>query len=672
VTGELAAIEYPDKRRARLRYDSTGNLQQLTDLESFNEFFSQFDYYADGNVKQIQGYMKDSLGMSSFSRVYLFDTNHLLEKTTSRFGGHAWSTTWDYWEDGNVKSYETQGSVGSITDYGYEYEFDRLNRVAKAVFINANIPVNTHEFAYNDNGTLDSVAEGGKLWQYEYLNKQHHTLQKISLKGTNEYYQFAYDKMGQRQMDIHQKTGTNERLYGWTADGSIHTSTEKTNGLAQSEETFYSLSGLGERSTGKDDNTIYHDIIPVGDLVCILSSNGEKTLQFNDKNSSSYVFNWDTTLLSAHAYSPYGQEISLGGFKGSYSKYGYSGKEKDGRTLYYGARHYDPTSRQFLSIDPLSRQGLSIENYLLSGGSPINRVDPDGRDHYDVYAYEHHYIDKSGPAFGGDYYGAWSGIPGGAYVGPHDWLGSTNMHWLSGNRYVDAGLGVIYKSTNALVNTASFIVNIIPNSTNKIAVAVRNYQDEIVVLNLATSLYQAYVTGGGDLARVQSVANKVIGGIRNRTATLWNATARTTRGTGQGRSFGTRYNTGRGPVKSAVSRSRAISDEVDAAFGSGRVNSGRMTRADARSVGGSGPKLGQGDIWYHDNLRVRGVGPGGRPVDIRTHSANPNAPARSFSRWNYTTQYTSRGFYLLPDGTWKRLRDMTMAERAAAHYPAGN
>ncbi len=60
---------------------------------------------------------------------------------------------------------------------------------------------------------------------------------------------------------------------------------------------------------------------------------------------------------------------------------------------------------------------------------------------------------------------------------------------------------------------------------------------------------------------------------------------------------------------------------VDAALASKQLRSGTMIRADASSLGGSGPKLGQGAIWFHDNAKVGGVGPGGSTVSVRTHAS---------------------------------------------------
>jgi hypothetical protein len=105
------------------------------------------------------------------------------------------------------------------------------------------------------------------------------------------------------------------------------------------------------------------------------------------------------------------------------------------------------------------------------------------------------------------------------------------------------------------------------------------------------------------------------------------------------------------------------------------VRSGTMIRFtdEAGPLGGSGPKAGTGGVWYHDNIKVPGGGPGGSPVQIRTHSANPSAPPGSFSLENYTTQVnTNSGQYLLPNDTWKSLSNMTSEEISAAHFPAGN
>jgi hypothetical protein len=85
---------------------------------------------------------------------------------------------------------------------------------------------------------------------------------------------------------------------------------------------------------------------------------------------------------------------------------------------------------------------------------------------------------------------------------------------------------------------------------------------------------------------------------------------------------------------------------------------------------------------------VGGAPPSGN-VEVRYHSANPNAPAGSYSAAEPTVQVNTpsprfgwagnrrtpvagdTGRYLLPDGRWVTMRGGTPADRAAAHWPVG-
>jgi hypothetical protein len=99
---------------------------------------------------------------------------------------------------------------------------------------------------------------------------------------------------------------------------------------------------------------------------------------------------------------------------------------------------------------------------------------------------------------------------------------------------------------------------------------------------------------------------------------------------------------------------------------------------------GQNPRTGEGllnhvqkfdpqkPIAHHDNMKFKGIkdAPGGK-VEVRRHSANPNAPAGSYSQTNPTTQVNSVNpkTYMLPDGTFKPLGTMTEGEKASAHFP---
>ena len=63
--------------------------------------------------------------------------------------------------------------------------------------------------------------------------------------------------------------------------------------------------------------------------------------------------------------------------------YKYNGKELDrmhGLDWYdYGAREYDPTIGQFISMDPLCEVDYHVSPYSYCAGDPVNRIDKDGR-----------------------------------------------------------------------------------------------------------------------------------------------------------------------------------------------------------------------------------------------------------------------------------------------------
>lgn len=73
-------------------------------------------------------------------------------------------------------------------------------------------------------------------------------------------------------------------------------------------------------------------------------------------------------------------------------------------------------------------------------------------------------------------------------------------------------------------------------------------------------------------------------------------------------------------------------------------------------------------IAHHDDMTFTGIKDSpGTTVRVRRHSGNANAPDGTYAQKNPTTQIDSGGKYMLPDGTWKALKDMTPAERAAVH-----
>ena len=104
--------------------------------------------------------------------------------------------------------------------------------------------------------------------------------------------------------------------------------------------------------------------------------------------SSSYITNDAGQVTQTLAYLPFGEDwVSLTSNQSQYeTPYKFNGKEKDEETgfNYYGARYYDSYLNIFLSVDPHSDNYPHLSNDVCCSNNPINKIDPDGRDEWEL------------------------------------------------------------------------------------------------------------------------------------------------------------------------------------------------------------------------------------------------------------------------------------------------
>jgi RHS repeat-associated protein len=93
---------------------------------------------------------------------------------------------------------------------------------------------------------------------------------------------------------------------------------------------------------------------------------------------------WESYVLSAQDYYPFGMSMPGRKHNGGTYRYGFNGKETDSETGLndFGARFYAPNIGRWLSVDPKPRSYVS--NYISFNNSPLWYADPDGR--ADIYA----------------------------------------------------------------------------------------------------------------------------------------------------------------------------------------------------------------------------------------------------------------------------------------------
>ena len=85
-------------------------------------------------------------------------------------------------------------------------------------------------------------------------------------------------------------------------------------------------------------------------------------------------------------YAPYGELMANQRIASDNERYKFTGKERDGETGYdyFGARYFWSALGHWLSVDPLAGDYPQISPYAYCGWNPVNRIDPDGRDDFEV------------------------------------------------------------------------------------------------------------------------------------------------------------------------------------------------------------------------------------------------------------------------------------------------
>ena len=124
--------------------------------------------------------------------------------------------------------------------------------------------------------------------------------------------------------------------------------------------------------------------------------------------------------VSSNNYYPFGMTMKQAGNVDEDYKYGFNGMEKDdevsgsGNSYDFGARTYDPRIGRFRSMDPLALKYPEISPYAALNNSPLNFVDPDGRENVPALVWATKNMANKGIPFdvwyGGK--GGWSYKPG--------------------------------------------------------------------------------------------------------------------------------------------------------------------------------------------------------------------------------------------------------------------
>jgi len=96
------------------------------------------------------------------------------------------------------------------------------------------------------------------------------------------------------------------------------------------------------------------------------------------------------TVLEQNEYLPFGTRLANPAFEQGSNRYRLGGKEEqrfgglDLAMSDFGARYYDPFTARWATRDPLAGKYHSLSPYNYCGGNPVNLVDPDGKDVWEI------------------------------------------------------------------------------------------------------------------------------------------------------------------------------------------------------------------------------------------------------------------------------------------------
>ncbi|MEJ0105581.1 MAG: RHS repeat-associated core domain-containing protein [Bacteroidota bacterium] len=103
-----------------------------------------------------------------------------------------------------------------------------------------------------------------------------------------------------------------------------------------------------------------------------------------DGNNDGTIENYESEVVAANDYYPFGSLMPGRKFSGGSYRYGFNGKENDndvkgeGNQQDYGMRIYDTRLGKFLSVDPLTSKFPYYSPYQFAGNNPVKFIDLDG------------------------------------------------------------------------------------------------------------------------------------------------------------------------------------------------------------------------------------------------------------------------------------------------------
>ena len=323
---------------------------------------------------------------------------------------------------GNVSSLQWM-VTGENTAHRYAFGYDGVSRLVSAVYSGYSGADYGSTYSYDRNGNLKTQTRKGPdfLGNFITLENKTYMYNGNQLMGDGGAYsvQSSYDDKGRQSADCFHHI--NSITYNLLDLPETMDFTEQAS-APRSVRNWYAADGAklrhewqtnsGTTTTDYSGNLIYNN----GVLNTILIDGGYIEVNNAASSSPQYNYRWYLTdhqgsnravmdasgnILQSSYYYPYGIDFKIpspvyvGSQAGSDGqtglKYKYSGKEQisSGNLGWYdfGARWYDPSHARWTTPDPMAEKYYSISPYVYCASNPVNIVDPEGMDIWEVNRY---------------------------------------------------------------------------------------------------------------------------------------------------------------------------------------------------------------------------------------------------------------------------------------------
>jgi len=310
--------------------------------KSISPRFSQQLKYQDGTNPQWNGNISQQLWgddatlPNTFS--YSYDKlNRLLSGTNGQTGAASIAEVMSYDDMGNIKTLKRD----ALSTTTYTYTGNKLTSLAGGL---------TGSYTYDGNGNA-KTDRMGMAFTYNYLN-----LPQTARKAGADVA-FLYDATGQKLQKV-SKIGT--------APGIITTKRDYVAGIEYNNDVIDIIQNSVGYAQKNGTGYVYHYNLTdhLGNVRATLKRGSSATA---------------VDVVQRDNYYPFGKRKVVAGGN---NKYLYNGKEIQGELgdqYDYGARFYDAEIGRWNVVDPLAEKYFSTSNYSYVVNSPINAIDPDGK-----------------------------------------------------------------------------------------------------------------------------------------------------------------------------------------------------------------------------------------------------------------------------------------------------